>query len=182
MYGGTDGEGEPLYGMAPMEPEPAEIERKPHESGNVVLILVDSGASSHYFDDMLFPDLKRPLQDYNSFSTLRTILTAGGALLDAAVEGVLQGLIADDYGEQELAQITILIVPGIGSIVFSAKPAARKGIISIFDVDKSRLKAGDITVPLHGENDGLYFFKLGLSADGYAGNELAMNEVTHAQV
>ena len=29
MYGGTDGEGEPLYGLAPMESEPAEIETPP---------------------------------------------------------------------------------------------------------------------------------------------------------
>ena len=34
--------------MAPVEPEPAEIERKPHESGkNVATVTVDSGASGH---------------------------------------------------------------------------------------------------------------------------------------
>ena len=30
--GRTDGEGGSLYGVAPMKPKPAEIERKPHES------------------------------------------------------------------------------------------------------------------------------------------------------
>ena len=43
MNGGTDGEGESFYGMAPVEPEPTEIERKPHEIGNVVSVLVHSG-------------------------------------------------------------------------------------------------------------------------------------------
>ena len=44
------------------------------------------------------------------------------------------------------------------------------------------LETGDITVPLRGENDELYSFKLDLSADEYAGKELAMNTVTNAQV
>ena len=36
----------------------AEVERKLHESGNVITVLVDSGASGHYFDDTIIPDLK----------------------------------------------------------------------------------------------------------------------------
>ena len=79
-------------------------------------------------------------------------------------------------------RIAVLIVPGIGRNMFSVKTATRKGIVSIFDVNKPRLKAGDITVPLRGENDALYSFKLNLSADGYVGKELAMNAVTNAQV
>ena len=99
MNVGMDSEGGSFYGMTPVELEPAEIERKPHEIGNVVTVLVDSGASGHYFDDTFIPDLKHRLQDYTSLSTPRTILTAGGALLDGTSKGVLQGLIADDYGE-----------------------------------------------------------------------------------
>ena len=175
MYGGTDGEGEPLYGLAPTEPDSVEIERKPHESGNVVTVLVDSGASGHYFDGLIIPELKHRLQDYTSLSTPRTILTSGGALLNGTAEGVLQGLITDDYGEQHIARIEILIVFDTGHNPFLVKTAARKGIISIFDVNKLRLEAGDITVPLRGEDDDLYSFNLDLSADGYAGKELAMN-------
>ena len=67
-------------------------------------------------------------------------------------------------------RIAILIVPGIGRNLFSAKTAARKGIVRIFNANKLRLKAGDITVALGAENDELYFFKLDLSAHVYAGN------------
>ena len=102
-------------------------------------------------------------------------------MLDGTAEGVLQGLITDDCGEQHLARIAILMVPGIGRNLFPVKTAARKGIVSIFDVNKPRLEAGDITVPLRGENDELDSFKLDLSADGYAGKELAMNVMTNAQ-
>ena len=134
--------------MAPVEPGPAEIERKAHKSGDVVTVLRvdDSGVSGHHFDDIIIFDLNHRLQKYTSHSTPRTILTAGGALLDGKAEGVLQGLITNDYGEQHLAPIAILIVPGIGCNLFSVKTAARKGIVSIFDVNKPRLEAGDITV------------------------------------
>ena len=179
MNRGTDGEGGSLNGMTPMEPEPSEIERKPHESGNVVAILVDTGASCYCFDDIIISDLKHRSKDYASKITPRTVLTAGGALLDGAAEGVLQGLITDDFGEQHLARIAILIVPGIGRNLFSVKTAATKGIVSIFVANKPRLEAGDITVPLRGEKDDLYSFKLDFS---YAGKELAMNAVANAQV
>ena len=58
MYGGTDGEDEPLYGAALMASESAEIERKLRVNGNVVTVLVDSGASGHHFDDLIIPELK----------------------------------------------------------------------------------------------------------------------------
>ena len=44
--------------------------------------------------------------------------------------------------------MAILTVPGIGRNLFSQKTAARKGIVSIFDVNKPKMEAGDITVPL----------------------------------
>ena len=44
------------------------------------------------------------------------------------------------------------------------------------------LEAGDITVPLRGEDDNLYSLKLDLGANGYGGKELAMNAVANAQV
>ena len=175
-YGGTDGEGEPLYGVALRTSGPAEIKRKLYVNGYVVHVLVCSGASDHYFDDLIIPELKHRLQE-TSLITPRTILTAGGAMVDGTAEGVIQGIITDDYGEQHLARIAILNVPGIGRNLFSVKTAAKKGIVSIFDVNNPRLEASD-TVPFHGEDDGLYSFKLDLSADGYVGKKLAINAVT----
>ena len=89
----------------------------------------------------------------------------------------MEGLTTNDCGEQHLARIAILNVPGIGRNLFSVKTAAKKGIVSIFDVNNPRLEASD-TVPFHGEDDGLYSFKLDLSADGYVGKKLAINAVT----
>ena len=102
MNGGTEGEGESFYVVELMKSEPAVIKRKEHKCGNAVTFLVDS----HSFGDII-PDLKHRLQNYSS---PRTILTAEGALLDGTTECVLQGLVTDDYGEQQLARIAILIV------------------------------------------------------------------------
>ena len=49
------------------------------------------------------------------------------------------------------------------------------------DVNNPRVEAADTTVPLRGDDDGLCSFQLNLSADGYAGKELAMNTVASAQ-
>ena len=88
-----------------------------------------------------------------------------GALLDGTPEVVLAGLIVDDYGEQRLARIASFTVPGIGRNVSSTTTAARKGTASSFDVNKPRMEAADIAVPLPAEDDGLYLFKLDLNAD-----------------
>ena len=81
---------------------------------NLVTTMVDSGASGHYFDDAIIRDLKHRLQDYVHLATLRKILTTGGAPLDSTAEGVLQGLVANDYGDQILVRVDIVFVPGIG--------------------------------------------------------------------
>lgn len=56
MHGGTDSEGEPLYGAALFPPGPAEIERESHVNSGVFTVIVDiSGAVGHYFVDTFFP-------------------------------------------------------------------------------------------------------------------------------
>ena len=58
----------------------------------------------------------------------------------------------------------------------------RRGIVSILDVNKPRLEAGDITGPLRGGNYDLYSFDLDHSANGFAENYLALIAVTNVQV
>lgn len=55
VYGRTDGEGEPLYDMLPIESKPTEIERKPHESLNVndptdILIPMEASPGSCFYE------------------------------------------------------------------------------------------------------------------------------------
>ena len=182
MYGGTDGEGEPLYGTALMEWGPAAFKHKLSAGDDSVTLLVDSGASGHYFDDLIIPSLKFRLLNYVLVTTTRKIITAGGALLDGTAKGILQGLVTDNHGEQHLARIAILIVPSIGRNLFSVKSATKKGVGSIFDFDKPRLELSDATVPVRAEDDDLYSLVFGLSADSHGGKGLAMNVMTNAQL
>ena len=67
-------------------------------NSNLVTLMVDSGAAGQYFDDAFIRELKDRLQDYVHFTTLPKILTAEGALLVGTAEGVLQGPVNDDDG------------------------------------------------------------------------------------
>ena len=177
-----DGEAGPLYGTALMlSPAPVAYNNA-SDCSNLVHVLVESGASDHYFDDFLIPELKCHLMDYTCLTTPLKILTAGGALLDGTGEGVLQGVITDNYGNSYLVRIQILVVPTIRRNLFSVKTATRNGSVSIFDRENPRLEAFGVTLPLRGEQDDLYSFVLELSADAYGATELAMNAVSNAQL
>ena len=144
MYEGTDGEGEPLDDTALMVSERAAFKHKPSARDDSVAVLRDSGASGHYFDGLIISSLKHRLLNYVLLTAPRKILTAGGAVLNGTTEGILEGLVTDNHGEQHLARIAILIMPSIGRNLFFAKSATKKGVVSIFDFDNARLELSSI--------------------------------------
>ena len=103
-------------------------------------------------------------------------------MLDGTAEGILQGLVTGNHGEQHLARIAIFIVPGIGRSLFSVKSATTKGVVFIFDLDNPRLELSDITIPLRAEDDDLYSLVFDLRADSHGGKELAINAMANAQL
>ena len=143
---------------------------------------MDSGASDHYFDDLIIPGLKNGLLNNVLLTVPHKILIAGGALLDGMAEGILQGLVNDNHGEQHLARIAIFIVPGTGRNLFSVKSAKKKGVVSIFDLNNPRPKLSSIAVPLRAEDDDLFSLAFDLSAGSHGDKELAMNTMTNAQL
>ena len=95
---------------------------------------------------------------------------------------MLQGLIADNYGNQIFVRVDTVVVHGMGRNLFSVITVAKKGIVAIFGHENSRLEEFIVTVPLRSESGDLYLFVLDLSADRYSVKELATNAVTNAQV
>ena len=176
------GNDEEPVGNAFMSSSSAAISSQDSANINVITIMVDSGVSGHYFDDAIIRDLKNRLQDNVHLATPRKILTTGEAMLDDTAEGVLQGLVTDDYGKQILVRVNIVVVPGIGPNLFSVTTAAKKGIVAIFDFENPRLEGFSVTVPLRSESSNFFSFVLDLSAEGYGAKELAMNAVVNAQV
>ena len=143
---------------------------------------MNSGASGHYFDDIIIPSIKQRLLNYALLTTSRNILTAGGALLDGTAKGILQDLVTDNHGGQYVARIAIFIVLGIGRNLFAVKSATKKGVVSIFDFDNPSLELSGITVPLRAEDEIIYSLVFDVSADSHGGKELAMNTTTNAQL
>ncbi|CAM9472044.1 unnamed protein product [Ascophyllum nodosum] len=110
-------------------------------NSNLVILMVDSGESGHYFDGAIIRDLEHRLQDYVHLATPLKIRTAGGAMLDRTPEGVVQGLVTDSYGNKILVRVDIVVVPGIGRNLFSV-------IVTVFDYENPRLEGSNVTVPL----------------------------------
>ena len=124
-------------------------------------VMVDSGASGHYFDDALIPRLRYRLENYQELAIRRYITTAGGHQLEGAGQGLLRGHIIDAKGVQRLIQISVLIVPGLGRNLSSVKQASRNGVVSIFDKYNPRLEANNFTLLLQELENDLYFFVVG---------------------
>ena len=97
-------------------------------SNNLVTIMVDTRASSHEFDDAIIRDPKHRLQYGVYLATPRKILPVGGALLDGTAEGVLQGLVTDDNGNQFLTRVNSVGLPGIGRNLFSVMASVKKAL------------------------------------------------------
>ena len=55
---------------------------------NLVILMVESGASGHYFDNTIICDLKQRLQDYVHFTTPRKMFTAGTAMRKACCKAL----------------------------------------------------------------------------------------------
>ena len=151
-------------------------------NSSLVPIMVYSGAPAHYFADVIICKLKYRLQDYAHLATPRKILTVGGALLDYTVKGVLQGLVADDYGNQILVPVDIVVVSGIGRNLFSATTASKTGFVTLFDYRNLRLEGFNVPVPLRSESGDLDLFMLDLNADGYGAKNPAMEAVANVHV
>ncbi|CAN0107461.1 unnamed protein product, partial [Sphacelaria rigidula] len=88
------------------------------------------------------------------------INTAGGHQLAGVGKGLLREHIKDDEAVERLVQISCLFVPGLGRNLFSVKQATRNRVVSIFEMNDSRPKTNNFTVPLQELGSDLYLFPL----------------------
>ena len=108
-------------------------------SNSSVSVMVDSGASCHYFDDALIPGLGYKLDNHQELAIRRWITTAGGDQLEGPGQGPLRDHI-DAQGVQRLIQTLVLVVPGLGRNLFSVKQPSRSGVV--FHLRQTQSKAG----------------------------------------
>lgn len=121
-----DEDAETIYGRALMVSESFGVERKRHDGGEQIMVLVDSGASGV----QLFVKLNYSHLDHVDLNTPRKIGTAGGSQMVGTMKGLLEGFFTDEH-----YLIAVLILSGIGSKVQSITAAVSKDVASIFDTE-----------------------------------------------
>ena len=103
-------------------------------NSNLVTLMVDSGASAHYFDDAIIRDIKHRLQDYVHLTT-RSISLPGELCWTAQQNALCKALSTTTTATKILVRIDIVVVLGIGRHLFSVMTAGKKRIIVIFDYE-----------------------------------------------
>ena len=90
-------------------------------SNSLVHVMVDSGVSSHHFEDALIPGLRYRLDNYQALAIRRWITTAGGHQLEEAGQGLPRGHSIDAQGVKRLTQLSAFAGPHAGWDLFSVK-------------------------------------------------------------
>ncbi len=135
-------------------------------NNNEITMLVDSGATEHFVDDQLIPELKEKMLNYTVLSTPKKIRAAGKHILLGTVTGILIGSITDKTGKKHEVGFPSVIVSGLGRHLFSSSDAASRGISTVIEPGNPHLKRNNIVVPLQqlDADVGLCSFQVGLGA------------------
>lgn len=116
--------------------------------GSVIRLLVDSGASYNFVDPELTPGLLALMRDYESLQVPHEIVAAGQHILHGVAAGTINGAIADDGGNKRDFSFRAIVVPGLGTNLFSVSQAMLGGMASLFYPDNPRLEKDDLVLPM----------------------------------
>lgn len=92
---------------------------------------VDSGASEHYLDSDLIPNLRDVLLDYEDSSEPATIVGAGGHELQGVGQGTIRSFVRGAEDRRQLVNLKCTIVPGLERHLFSTGTSQNRGIGTI---------------------------------------------------
>ena len=102
-------------------------------------MLVDSGASDHFVDGELIPGLLQCITDNQKLGQPEPIETAGNKKVFATATGTIRRHIINRSGQPIPVHIFVLIVPGMGRHLFSAR-AMKSGVCTTFETGNPRLQ------------------------------------------
>ncbi|CAN0421397.1 unnamed protein product, partial [Scytosiphon promiscuus] len=135
--------------------------------------MVDSGASSHFFDPFLMPGWRSHVRDYVVLEKPFKVYGLGGHVLDGVAQGTIWGTVLDENQRRVPISLSVYIVPGLGRNLMSVKASANKGVVTIFENERSRLQVAESVLPLTPPvSEDLYSFELKFS-DGSDNNGVA---------
>ena len=116
--------------------------------GTCIELLVDSGASFNFVDPELTPGLLASMTGYEPVQVPHQIVAAGKHILYRVAAGIINGTIADNGGNKRDFSFRAIIVPGLGTNLFSVSLVMVEGMAALFYQDKPRLEKGDLVLPM----------------------------------
>ena len=105
-------------------------------------VLVDSGSSKHFVDPKLVHRVESRMQDYNQINPPMEIKAAGHNTLFGIAQGTLLVVVCDTLDVCRTVKLPIVLVPGLGRILFSTAMAAQKGVKTIITQASSIVDLG----------------------------------------
>ena len=88
------------------------------------------------------------MRDIKDLRTPLPIIAAGQDVLHCVTTEVLFGTVADDSSHDRQVTFRVVLVPGLGTSLFSVTAALSNGVASLSYPDKPRLESGDVVVPM----------------------------------
>ena len=123
-----------------------EDNEEPQPDSDRISLLVDSGASDHYLDGKLIPDLETILDNYTPITNPFRIIGAGGHVFYGVGEGIITAFAQDMEGQDREVRFKCFNVPGLGKHLFSTGTAQAHGATTVI-CDRAH-----ITLPAGGDH------------------------------
>ena len=86
--------------------------------------------------------------DVEDLQVPHTIVAAGQHLLKGVTTGTIFGAVTDDNGNDRRVSFRVVLVPDLGTNLFSVTAAMQKGVATLFHPANPRLESGDVVIPM----------------------------------
>ena len=120
--------------------------------GSCIQMVVDSGATDNYLDPALTPGVRANMCDVEDLQVPHTIVAAGQHLLKGVTTGTIFGAVTDDNGNDRRVSFRVsfrvVLVPDLGTNLFSVTAGMHKGEVALFRPTNPRLESGDVGIPM----------------------------------
>ena len=111
-------------------------------------MVVDVGATNNNLDPAFTPGVRAHMCDVEDLQVPYTVVAAGQHLLKGVTTGTIFGAVTDDNGKDRRVSLRVVLVPDLGTNLFSVTAAMQKGVATVFHPANPRLEWGDVVIPM----------------------------------
>ena len=118
------------------------------------------------------------MSDVEDVHVPHTIVAAGQHLLKGVTTETISGTVTDDNGHDRCVSFRDILVPDLGTNLFSAAAPMQKRVVTLFHPANPRLESGDVVFPMQtcGVDDatGTLMCSIEVKLGGGAGGQMAL--------